>query len=513
MLFNSYVFLFLFFPLVLAGYYTLAGWHWRYAMTWLSVCSIAFYAWWNPDPLAAWSPFYVLLLLGSTVANFLFAKAIAGAMRKSNRTYILTAGVVLNLALLAYFKYKGLFVELVAFTTGSGSGFAEVALPLAISFYTFIQIAYLVDVSKGGVPKYSFYDYLLFVVFFPHLIAGPIVHHSELLPQFRSESAKSINRNLSIGGTFLTIGLFKKVVIADALARAATPLFDLAAYGDRSLTMAEGWVAALTYTTQLYFDFSGYSDMAIGLSYCFGIRLPLNFNSPYQATSIVDFWRRWHMTLSRFLRDYLYIPLGGSRCGPVRRYANLLSTMILGGLWHGAGISFLLWGFLHGLFLCVNHAWAGVRVKVGWPALPRVLAVALTFFVVMLAWVPFRAGSYELAGGNTGTSLNVAGKIYGSMFGFNGATGWPEKELEAVKESRALRPLLAALFILWVMPNSQRWLGCFSPHLGAKAEPLPRWQHWLRWRPVWVWGGITLVLLYVVGGQMEKLSEFIYYQF
>jgi len=513
MLFNSYIFLVVFFPLVVAGYYALAKVHWRYAMVWLTGSSILFYAWWNPERGEGWSPFYLLLLLGSAAGNFLFAKAIAGSVRKPNQMLFLTAGVSLNLALLAYFKYKGMFVALLMFVTGAGPGFVEVVLPLAISFYTFIQIAYLMDVSKGGVPRYSFPDYLLFVVFFPHLIAGPIVHHSELLPQFRSESTKAVFRNLSVGGTLLVIGLFKKVVIADALASAATPLFDLAAHGSRSLTMGEGWMAALTYTTQLYFDFSGYSDMAIGLSYCFGIRLPLNFNSPYQATSVVDFWRRWHMTLSRFLRDYLYIPLGGSRCGPIRRYANLLVTMILGGLWHGAGLTFLVWGLLHGLFLCVNHAWAVLREKTGCPALPKVIAIALTFAVVALAWVPFRAGSYELSDGHAGTSLKVVHKIYGSIFGFNGTVKWPDKSLEVVTEARVWRPLIAALFIVWVMPNSQRWLGVFSPHLGARVAPLFRWQRLLRWRPVWVWAVVTLVILYVVGQQMEKLSTFIYYQF
>lgn len=418
-----------------------------------------------------------------------------------------------NLGLIAWFKYRGLFAGLTPWLTGGNGSAGDAAMPLAISFYTFIQIAYLVDVSRGGVPRYRFGNYLLFVVFFPHLIAGPIVHHCELLPQFRHRATRRIWRNLAVGLTLLAIGLFKKVVISDALARTATPLFDLAASGVRPLTLAEGWLAALSYTTQLYFDFSGYSDMAIGLSFLFGIRLPLNFDSPYRATSVVDFWRRWHMTLSRFLRDYLYIPLGGSRHGPLRRYLNLLVTMLLGGLWHGAGVSFVLWGLIHGLLLCLNHAWFGLRDRLGLPRLPRVAAIALTFLVVVLAWVPFRAGSYELHSGRLGASLEVTGSIYASMFGLHDGTGPSADAVAVVKESRAFRALAVALLVVWLLPNSQRWLGPYSPHLGPRIKPLTGRLRRLRWRPTPLHLASILAILYAVGSELDKLSEFIYYQF
>lgn len=513
MLFNSYIFLLLFLPPVLAVYYGLARRNFRWALGWLTVSSLLFYAWWNPQPDQAWSPFYLLLLLGSVLGNFFLARALAGASSGRSRKAWLWLGVGGNIGLIAWFKYRGLMLQLGLWLTGSGGSISEVAMPLAISFYTFIQIAYLVDVSRGGVPKYRFSDYLLFVVFFPHLIAGPIVHHCELLPQFSHSTARRVWRNLAGGFTFLVIGLFKKVVIADALARTATPLFDLAASGERSLTFVEGWVAALAYTMQLYFDFSGYSDMAIGLSFMFGIRLPLNFNSPYQATSIVDFWRRWHMTLSRFLRDYLYIPLGGNRHGPLRRYGNLLITMLLGGLWHGAGISFVLWGLIHGLLLCLNHLWAGVRARIGLPQMPKVLAIAVTFIGVMFAWVPFRAGSYELLDGHFGMSLDVTRSIYASMCGFNGFDGWPADGVAVTRSSRAIRALALAMLVVWLLPNSQRWLGRYSPHLGAPAAPLARVHRLLAWRPTMAWVVVLLALIYVVGSELDKLSEFIYYQF
>ena len=512
MLFNSYLFLLLFLPVVVLGYYWLARDHFRLALVWLGVASLGFYAWWNPEANQSWTPFYLAMLVGSAAGNFVCARLISAGRGRGIGRFWLVAGVSGNLGLIAYFKYRGLFMEIARWATGSGAVEA-VALPLAISFYTFIQIAYLVDAWRGEVPRYSFGKYLLFVVFFPHLIAGPIVHHCELVPQFRKRSARRVWRNLSIGLTLLAIGLFKKVVIADALARIATPLFDLAASGTRPLTMLEGWIAALGYSTQLYFDFSGYSDMAIGLSFCFGIRLPLNFNSPYQAVSVVDFWRRWHMTLSRFLRDYLYIPMGGGRCRPVRRYTNLMVTMVLGGLWHGAGISYLLWGFLHGLFLCVNHGWFALREKLGLPKMPKPLAIGLTFLVVVFAWVPFRAGSYELTGGNFGTSLKVTAAVYESMCGVHGAGGLPPEGIAVIKESRAIRPLVLALLIAWFLPNSQRWMGRFRAYLGKPQEPLGRGLRWLAWKPTPLWLAGTLALLYAVGSELDKLSEFIYYQF
>lgn len=513
MLFNSYIFLLIFLPLAVGLFHALAHRNFSLSLGWLTAVSLLFYSWWNPTPNEPWTPFFLILLISSAYGNFLFGRCIEAAEDPKIRKFWLWSGVAGNLGLIAFFKYRGLFSALLSWGSGRESGFVEVAMPLAISFYTFIQIAYLVDVSRGGVPRYSFGKYLLFVVFFPHLIAGPIVHHSELIPQFLKRRTSHFWRYMAIGGTMLVLGLFKKVVIADALARGATPLFDLAASGTRPLTFVESWVAALSYTTQLYFDFSGYSDMAIGLSFMFGLRLPLNFNSPYKATSIVDFWKRWHITLSRFLRDYLYIPLGGNRKGDFRRYTNLLLTMLLGGLWHGAGISYILWGLIHGTFICLNHFWFGLRSKLGLPAMPRFLAIALTFLIVVLAWVPFRAGSIELQSGDFGVSMEVTSSIYASMFGLNGFDNWPSDGTEVVKSSRIFRVLTAALLIIWLLPNSQQWMGAHSPHLGPRADRISPVYRWMRWRPTLAFLLVCLALLYAVGSELDKISEFIYYQF
>jgi hypothetical protein len=280
--------------------------------------------------------------------------------------------------------------------------------------------------------------------------------------------------------------------------------------------MAEAWAACLSYTLQIYFDFSGYSDMAIGSARLFGIRLPLNFHSPYKAVSIIDFWRRWHITLSRFLRDYLYIPLGGNRKGYARRYTNLLITMLLGGLWHGAGWTFVLWGALHGLYLCLNHFWIHLRSKWSFKALPKPLAIGLTFLAVIIAWVPFRAGNFELGpNGSTTAALEATKSIFASMIGLNGFGGWPGDSVIAVTQKRALRPIVAGLVIVWLLPNTQQFLRRYRPALGLSKLPdaeLGR-RRWWHWRPTLPWLAFTLILLYAVGRDFDQLSEFIYFQF
>lgn len=398
--------------------------------------------------------------------------------------------------------------------TGYPEVIPHLVLPLAVSFFTFLQITFLVDAYQGKIKDYRFGHYLLFVTFFPHLIAGPIVHHSELMPQFRRKIAQIGWRHTLVGVTLLVLGLFKKVVVADRLAGTATPLFELAASGSRVLSFGEAWTAGLSYTFQIYFDFSGYSDMAIGLAYLFGIRLPLNFNSPYKAVSVADFWRRWHITLSRFLRDYLYIPLGGNRHGKARRYLNLLATMLLGGLWHGAGVTYLLWGALHGFYLCIHHAWVAWRERAGWPGLPRWPAMALTFLLVMLAWIPFRAGAFETArDGTAGNAWRTTSGLYASMFGVHGFDRWPEKGVQVMKGSRAWRPLLLAIVIVWLLPNAQQFLGRFSPHLRDRRETVTKTLPWWRWRPIPAWTLLTLGLLFWVGHEFDRVSEFIYFQF
>ncbi len=392
MLFNSVEFIFVFLPVVLLVFYLLGNYssH-RLAISWLVGASLFFYGWWNPA--------YLGLMLASILFNYAIGAALVSVKDRLRARYLMAAGVFCNLAALAYFKYANFFVDNLNTLTGSSYDLETIILPLAISFFTFQQITFLVDAFRGETREYNFLHYALFVTFFPQLIAGPIVHHREMLPQFAKDSIYRVNQsNLAIGLAIFLLGLFKKVVLADGIAAYATPVFDAAEAGV-VITFFEAWAGALAYTFQLYFDFSGYSDMAIGIARLFNINLPLNFNSPYKAVNIIEFWRRWHMTLSRFLRDYLYIPLGGNQYGTPRRYTNLMITMLLGGLWHGAGWTFVAWGLMHGVFLVINHAWHGVRRffgsapgSLGFPG--RSVAWLVTFLSVVVSWVMFRAESF-----------------------------------------------------------------------------------------------------------------------
>ncbi len=346
MLFNSLVFVLGFLPAVVIGFALLArrGTPGQ-AMLFLVGASLLFYAAWNPP--------YLFLLVGSVAFNY----GLGQRLRARPSRWVLGFGIAANLGAIGYFKYANFFLDNVNALTGGGLEIGTIVLPLAISFFTFQQIAYLIEAHRGDIAEHDFLSYALFVTFFPQLIAGPIVRFNEVVPQFAAERFGRLgSRDLALGATLFVIGLGKKVLLADSLARAASPVFQAAELG-LPVAPVEAWTAALAYSFQLYFDFSGYSDMAIGLACLFGIRLPWNFASPYKATSVIEFWRRWHMTLSRFLRDYLYIPLGGNRKGPARRTVNLMIVMLLGGLWHGAGWSFVIWGGLHGLYLCVNSAW------------------------------------------------------------------------------------------------------------------------------------------------------------
>ncbi len=382
MLFNSYEFIFAFLPVTYFIYFYLNKKHLTEASKGFMVfASLFFYSWWNVK--------YLPLILISMVFNYSLGRELATPKRLKSvsKKQLLTVGVTFNLALLAYFKYMDFFIENINRLAGTHLGLLHLALPLAISFYTFQQIAYLVDSYRGETKEYDFLNYAVFVTFFPQLIAGPIVHHSEMMPQFAKVRNKVINlQNIAAGLFIFSMGLFKKVVIADTFATWATQGFDIA----KELNMLEAWSASLSYTFQLYFDFSGYTDMAIGLGLLFNINLPTNFFSPYKATSIQDFWRRWHITLSRFLRDYIYIPLGGNRKGEPRTYLNLFITFLLGGLWHGAGWTFVFWGTMHGVALIIHRAWQKLKIK-----LPTILAWFITFNFINIGWVFFRAKSFD----------------------------------------------------------------------------------------------------------------------
>ncbi|NQV81856.1 MAG: MBOAT family protein [Alphaproteobacteria bacterium] len=340
--------------------------------------SLFFYAYWDYR--------FVPLLVGSTLVNFAFGTALSrGFPAGRRRKALLIFGIAANLSLLGFFKYTNFLVENVNDATGLSVGFVSVVLPLGISFFTFQQIAFLVDAYRGQAREYNLLDYGIFVSFFPQLIAGPIVHHREMMPQFEKSGAQGPRIDNLAKGTFIfAIGFWKKVVVADTVAAWVDQGFASAP----SLNFLEAWVAALSYTFQIYFDFSGYADMAIGAALMFNIALPINFYSPYKAASIRDFWRRWHISLSTFLRDYLYIPLGGNAGGPPRVWLNLLATFLLGGLWHGAGWTFIVWGGLHGAGMIVHRIWERWALP-----LPHAIAWALTFLFVVVTWVFFRADS------------------------------------------------------------------------------------------------------------------------
>ena len=489
MLFNSHEFLFGFLPLVACLYFLIARWHHGYALGFMFLASLAFYA--------AWDYRFVPLLLGSITFNYLVGAWLLGpgaAHPSWRRRCVLAAGVAGDLLLLGYFKYAKFFLDNVALVTGAHLDAGEIVLPLGISFFTFTQIAFLVDAWRGRVESLSAVRYGLFVTYFPHLIAGPIVHHREMMPQFASLAARRPQlENLAVGLSIFAIGLFKKTVLADSVAPYVAPVFDPGSAGfvaEPGFTAA--WGAALAYTLQLYFDFSAYCDMAIGLSWVFGVRLPVNFFSPYRATSIIDFWRRWHMTLSRFLRDYLYIPLGGNRRGTARRYQALLATMLLGGLWHGASWTFVVWGALHGFYLCINHAWRAFFP----PLRSRVLAWSITFLAVVIGWVFFRAPSIDVALG-----------VLKGMCGMNGlafpAAGWRTHAWW----------IIGLLVIALRAPNVAQLVRAQAPLLWDPRIPEGEASVRLQWRMDPRWAAVVGALGAVATLAIGRVSEFLYFQF
>ncbi len=484
MLFNSYEFIFMFLPITFFLYFYLNHKRLTEASKGLLVfSSLFFYSWWNIT--------YLPIILTSMLFNYLLGKTLSNSSSKFSNKSILIFGIVANLTLLAYFKYADFLIENFNLITGSHAQLLNLALPLAISFFTFQQISYLVDSYRKETKEYDFLNYALFVTFFPQLIAGPIVHHKEMMPQFAKSRNKIINyNNIALGLFIFSMGLFKKVIIADTFATWATTGFDVAT----SLNLFEAWATSLSYTFQLYFDFSGYTDMAIGAALLFNIKLPINFNSPYKATSIQDFWRRWHITLSRFLRDYIYIPLGGNRKGELRTYSNLMTTFILGGIWHGAGWTFVFWGFLHGLALVIHRAWSKLGFK-----LNTFIAWFITFNFINISWVFFRAKEWD-----------DAIKVLSSMF-----------SLKDIVLPKALESKLAFL------KDYNIDFGYFGVHIGAKIDTI-----------LWLISAFIIVLLFKSSSEhlksfklsyttaiftgimllagiisLNKVSEFLYFNF
>jgi alginate O-acetyltransferase complex protein AlgI len=454
-LFNSFEFLFLFLPVALASFYLLARVGPAWALGALALASLVFYGWWNPRD--------VPLLLGSIAFNHLMSRRLDGRAGK----FFLAFAVLANLALLAFFKWRVMQAGVGLSGSNQALALTDALLPLGISFFTFTQIAYLVDIFRKQARPAGWLDYLLFVTYFPHLMAGPLLYHGQVMPQLHERAVFAFEwTRIGAGLSIFAVGLFKKTACADSLAPYADALFGAAAAGV-PLSFFEAWTAALAYGLQLYFDFSGYSDMAIGLSLLFGIRLPINFDSPYQAASLIEFWRRWHISLSRFLRDYVYIPLGGNRHGVALTCAALVATMLLGGLWHGLGWTFLVWGGAHGALLALNHVWRRITgYGRGDATLPpwwlRAGGLLLTFAVVTMLWVPFRADS-------VGTATNMAA----TMLGFRGVS-LPQKWVDALSSlpgpwlshgaypaglidaHAALMLLVPLTLLVWFAPNTMR---------------------------------------------------------
>lgn len=480
LLFNSYSFLFLFLPAVWMLFRIASLFSWsKGAISILFLGSLVFYGYWNPA--------YLMLILISIIGNYFLGRWIS--VEKKHRKLITALGIGANLLSIAYFKYAGFLVENINWATNAGIEIGEIVLPLGISFFTFQQIAFLADSYKGEVKEKSFLNYALFVCFFPQLIAGPIVHYKEMMPQFSKESTFRFSyENISAGVIVFGLGLFKKVVIADTLSPWAINLFD----GDALPIMADAWIGVMAYTLQIYFDFSGYSDMAIGLGKFFNINIPVNFHSPYKSTSIIDFWRTWHMTLSRFLKDYLYIPLGGNRNGQPRRYVNLMITMVLGGLWHGAAWTFVIWGALHGVYLCINNGWLALGKKFPKLKLNKVVAWALTFLSVSVAWVFFRA-----------PSLERAMQIFEGMIGTHGIGPSAEKYLK-----------LDTTNIMWSVQIDSRLLVLGLLFLLVLLLK-PAWQYAnYRIQKIHPGFAVMMAICFIISVMyMTRISEFLYFQF
>jgi alginate O-acetyltransferase complex protein AlgI len=478
MLFNSYQFIFLFLPITLIGYFVLVRLDRLAPVIWLALASLVFYS------VSNWQ--FVLLLLASVAFNYVIGGLlISKRPRPASRVAALTIGVAGDLLTLGSFKYAGFLAANLNWVFSTGFT-VNVLLPVGISFYTFTQIAFLVDAYRGNVARYALPHYALFVTYFPHLIAGPILHHKDMIPQFERAAAKRPDAHLILCGLIIfAIGLFKKTCLADGI----QPLVTLA-FGPNAPSFDQAWIGALAYTFQLYFDFSGYSDMAIGISLMFGIFLPLNFNSPYKATSIIDFWRRWHMTLSQFLRDYLYISLGGNRHGRTLRYVNLMITMVLGGLWHGAAWTFVAWGALHGAYLCINHAWNnyGPAVAPRFTRLANIAAFLLTFLSVVVAWVLFRADSMA-------TAIYVLSKMAD-----------PTQIAFGRGEMAYTLFILVYAAIAWLAPNTQTIMG-YDHKNRIVGETLSAWQK----RPAFLYATAAVLAFGILG--IQQHSEFIYFRF
>jgi D-alanyl-lipoteichoic acid acyltransferase DltB (MBOAT superfamily) len=544
MLFNSYPFIFIFLPITFLGARILSLVSQRYVVWWLVIASLFFYAYWNPP--------FVTLLLGSAIFNYLMAQFIERALVNhydQRKRYLLIFAVIINLAILAYFKYTNFFLESVYTAFGMHFSSLDIILPLGISFFTFTQLAFLVDTSQGMTTERSFSNYLLFVTFFPHLIAGPLIHHKQMMPQFADAKNFHFNTtNISLGITIFVLGLAKKIFIADYLGEVADPVFAAAQTGQH-IQFFEAWTGILGYTLQLYFDFSAYSEMAIGLSLLFNIRMPLNFNSPCKSESIIDFWQRWHMTLTRYIGEYLYNPIAMYFMRKEFRRSEFaqiiytlivptLTTFVIAGLWHGANWTFLIFGSMHGVYLVINHLWRKYKKHKAWvftSSSYKRLACLLTYLAVVFAFVFFRSDSVTTALqmiramiGMSGVSLpaTIAHVLPGIdtiastlSLTFNGI--FPGN-LFKQSHMHIFLLLLVGHAIVWGMPNLHQVMCRFSvttqdmSEKAMKKREIPKGLFKnLIWNPTLLWAiciGVTFFAIAIALATI-KSSAFLYYQF
>jgi alginate O-acetyltransferase complex protein AlgI len=481
LIFNSFEFIFMFLPIVFVLYYVFNKINFTLSKIWLLASSLFFYSWWNPS--------YLPLILVSLLVNFFIGSYLGKMDRSRSKKALLTIGIFFNVCLLGYFKYYDFFASNLNWALGTNFNVLHLILPLAISFYTFQQIAYLVDSYRNETKEYNFLNYALFVSFFPQLIAGPIVHHSQVMSQFDDKHNRKINyKNIGLGLFVFAVGLFKKVGIADTFAVWANKGYSM--YTE--LTFVDSWMTSLAYTFQLYFDFSGYSDMAIGAGLLFNIVLPMNFNSPYKALNIQDFWRRWHITLSGFLTKYIYIPLGGNRKGRVRTYINIMIIFFVSGFWHGAGWTFIIWGVMHGAASVINRLWTKAGFK-----MHKWLAWFITFNFVNATWVFFRAPSFDVAlevlkamTGLKGISLPAELSQYGFIQQFtNNFYQFPLND-------GFVKPAIITLlgFLIAVFAKNS---------LELKDTLKPNWTYAVY---------VSILLVYSVF-QLQKVTEFLYFNF
>ncbi|HXR17364.1 MAG TPA: MBOAT family O-acyltransferase [Terriglobales bacterium] len=523
MLFNSYEFIFVFLPLVVVVFFALGRASSAWALRWIIVASLFFYGWWRP--------LNVLIIAPSIIINFVLAHVLQRLGKQGNRRAaqaVLLVGIAFNVAFLGYFKYTNFLLGTINDAFGTQMVLARIILPLGISFITFQKIAFLIDVHAGRIESFTLQDYCLFVLFFPQLIAGPIVHYREMMPQFHGLSCRFDKDNVSVGLTLFAFGLFKKLLLADKIAPAVTPIYERAASGS-SVALLSAWLAAVGFTLQIYFDFSGYTDMALGIARMFGIRLPPNFNSPLRATNIIDFWRRWHMTLTRFLTAYIYNPLAlwftrrraaRNQIGSVAwnksagafievlMFPTLL-VMFISGMWHGAGYTFIVWGVLHGVFLTVNHAWRIVgpklwRDKSRYERFMQPAGFMITFVSVAASMVIFRSAT-----------LKTAADLFKGMLGLHGIGVSELRSVSIIGLKSTTFWIAATVFIAFACPNTLNMLSRYEPALGWKPRPHDGATAETRvlWAPSLFWAvAVSMIAAFAIlylGGR----SEFLYWQF